>query len=247
MSHESNNIRYGVIPDIHGQSERLYHAFEQLDSIVDMYVILGDVINGPDTRNTIALIRSLGEKAITIAANHEWVCRNALSTENSPETTIWRKQIWPFYEDRMLESYCVKQTGDWNYNAQQLREVLQSNGDLEWLNSLPPYFETDTFIALHAGPRLDTAWQEQADYLDTASSMGRRTFEEPEQLFSRHLAEISDIPESVDERIFVTGHTNPMIPIDQRIGQRRVRLSSNLEIGDPLYIWHSNNGIITQH
>ncbi len=237
-----------VIPDSHGEDEKVARVIDALESVVDKFLLLGDVFDkGPNTRKLLRLIRDLGDRAITVAGNHEWACRNALAVDDSPETDIWRTEIWPGYENQMLESYGLKRTADWQLNAAQLREVMAESGDLDWLMCLPPYIETSEFIAVHAGPVLTAAWSEQAKYLDYASSDGVRQTEEPEQIFSSDLAALIDVPASVDQRIFVTGHNHLTLPSGARMLGRRICLASKLTDGEPLFVWHSGENTIYRY
>lgn len=239
--------RYSVIPDTHGQYERVAPVIDVLEPDTDIYVFLGDVLNGPDTAKLIELIRSLGDRAVAITGNHEWIYRNALSLEDEPTVEVWRDEVWPGYERGTLESYGVKYGPDWAENAVDLREAMHETGDLEWLNGLPPFVETSGFIAVHAGPDPGTPWERQAAELCAAASVSARLTEEPPQIFSGEFAKNGNVPSAVDERIFVTGHAHLRLSARDRVGQRRVRLASNLLAGDPLYVWDSATQTVTAH
>ncbi len=235
---------YLVIPDSHGEHDTIAQVIEDNTDSVDAFVFLGDVLGGPNTAKLIGLIRNLGERAITIAGNHEWVCRNALSEDNNSYARIWRDQIWPKYERGILESYGIQRSLSWKSNADQLREAMTESGDLAWLNELPPYFSTDKFIALHSGPQLDRPWSDQAIDLDAASNFKSRLKEEPSQIFEKDLAIVADIPKHVDKRVFVSGHNHSNLTDNQRCAKRRVCLASNIKNGAPLYVWNSSDGQI---
>jgi hypothetical protein len=235
---------YLVIPDSHGEYEKIARVVDEHEQDVDMFLFLGDVIDGPDSFRLVKLIRDLGNKALTIVGNHEWTLRNALTVGEEPAIEIWRTEIWPGYEDRMLESYRLNRSPNWQTNAIRLREAMVESGDLDWLNSLPPYFENGDFIAVHAGPELDHPWQNQRIYLDRASSDEARLIEEPDQIFSHRLANVTDIPRSVDNRTFVSGHYHLFLPAEKRTARQRVCLASNLAAGAPLFVWHSVNNSI---
>lgn len=238
---------YIVIPDSHGEYEKVAKVVDEQEQDTALFLFLGDVIDGPDSFRLIQLIRSLGDKAITIVGNHEWTLRNALAVGTEPEIEVWRTQIWPSYEDRLLKSYGLKPTHNWQVNAEYLREAMAATGDLEWLNRLPSYAEGRDFIAVHAGPELNHSWQEQKVYLDYASSDETRLTKEPAQIFSHTLSAVTDIPLSVDSRTFVTGHSHLASPIEKRTARQRVCLASNLGRGDPLFVWHSARNSIQQY
>jgi diadenosine tetraphosphatase ApaH/serine/threonine PP2A family protein phosphatase len=241
--------RYLVIPDTHGEYEKTARAVDAHESEMDMFVFLGDIMGGPDSHGVIRIIRDLGDKALTIAGNREWACRNALTEGEDPLIEAWRSEIWPNYKHGMLlESYGLRVSRDWRYNAAQLREAMGEKGDLDWLNSLPSYVETDTFIAVHAGPELDKPWSEQARYLEDASRPERRLEEEPPQIYDRKLAAATTVPELVDSRNFVTGHDHPHnLPKERRVGPRKVRLSSGIGHGEPLFVWRSVDQTIHEY
>lgn len=237
---------YGVVPDTHGQYEKVGRMLDILDPLVNKILFLGDVIDGPDSKGLVRLIRSLGDKAITIVGNHEWVCRNAIADYDDENTQIWRGHMWPLYEDRLLDSYGINKTGDWNYNAQALREFMQENGDYEWINNLPPYYETDEFVALHAGPKPNILWTDQKSFLNIVSSSEMRHSAEPEQIFNGEIANMQIAPNDSANRVFISGHAHSSAPISLRVRNNRICLASNISNGDPLYVWlGSQNKIIT--
>jgi hypothetical protein len=239
--------RYNVIADTHGQYEKVAPVIDTLEPGTDVFLFLGDVLNGPDTAKLVGLIRDLGDRAVTLTGNHEWIYRNALSLEDDPAVEVWRDEVWPGYERGTLESYGLRYGHDWAGNAAELREAMRETGDLEWLNGLPPFVETDDFVAVHAGPEHEVPWQRQAAELRAAASPVARLTEEPPQIFSRELARDIDVSPVVDERVFVTGHAHLRLPLRDRFGQRRVRLASNLAAGDPLYVWDSATQTVTAH
>lgn len=226
-----------VFPDTHGEYERVAHVINETEAHIDTYIFAGDVIDGPDSRRLISLIRTLGERAITIVGNHEWVCRNALDESGDPTISVWRDDVWPKYELDMLASYGIKRTPDWFQNAERLRNTMREQGDLEWLRGLRPYFETDTFVALHAGPQLDKPWSQQAMYLDAVDKGNSRLYEEPPQLFNHKLAQLQPVRDSVSIKTFVTGHDHSSFASDNRVAEHRVCLGSRLGKGDPLFVW----------
>ena len=218
-----------------------------LDPLLDKILFLGDVIDGPDSKRLIQLIRCLGDKAITIVGNHEWVCRNAIADYDDENTRIWREHMWPLYEDRLLDSYGINKTGSWNYNAAALRELMQENGDYEWINGLPPYYETSEFVALHAGPKPNILWANQKSYLDKISSPEIRNSAEPEQIFSAEIAHSFDFPHLASGKKFISGHAHSYIPLEQRVNHNRIHLASNISNGEPLYVWFSDRNKIVEY
>lgn len=240
-------VRYTLVPDSHGQHALVGRMVDTHYDITDQFVFLGDVLNGPDSAKLIRLIRQLGDKAITIVGNHEWVGRNALTLSPDPIVEVWRTQIWPGYEENTLQSYGIQPTLNWVRNAEALREKMQETGDLAWLHGLPPYFETSEFIAVHAGPVHDYPWSDQAMALDQLLSNDARLYEEPAPIFSGKLGAIRDVPVAVDTRTFVTGHLHLTLPPEQRIAARKIGLASPLDHGAPLYVWQSDQNQIYEY
>ena len=244
---DRGELRYTLVPDSHGQYELVGRMVDaHLDS-TDIFVFLGDVLNGPDCARLICLIRDLGGRAITIVGNHEWVGRNALTDENDELVRVWQEEVWPGYEEATLASYGLRTTSNWVRNARSLHDKMAETGDLDWLHSLPPYFETSEFIAVHAGPELSRPWQEQARELDGLILPEQRLVSEPPQIFAGKLGTVHDIPVDVDTRTFVTGHLHLTLPVDQRTAERKVCLASPLNRGAALNVWQSNEQRIYQH
>ncbi len=237
---------YLVLPDTHGEYERVAHVIKETETQIDTYVFAGDVLDGPDSNQLITLIRGLCERAVTIAGNHEWVCRNALDEAEDPAVSVWCNDVWPGYELDVLASYGVKQSTDWSENADALRRTMRERGDLEWLMSLKTYFETDTFVVVHAGPELDTSWSLQSTQLDTIDE-NNRLYNELPQLFSHKLARLRAIPEQVSNKTFITGHGHSFQTWDKRVAERRVCLASRLRKGDPLFVWNSTTRQVNQY
>lgn len=240
-------VRYTVVPDTHGQYALVGRVVDAHLPETDVFVFLGDVLNGPDSARLIRLIRELGDRAITIVGNHEWVGRNALSDSDDPAVAVWRQQVWPGYEQSTLQSYGIRTTTSWIRNAEALRDKMAETGDLEWLHGLPPYFETDDFVAVHAGPEHAYPWRLQADALDQLTNDDARLHDEPAPIFSGKLGRIIDIPESVDSRTFVTGHLHLTLPPEQRRAARKIGLASPTDRGAPLYVWQSDQDRIYVH
>ncbi len=240
-------VRHTVIPDSHGQYELVSRMIDHHLDMTDHFLFLGDVLNGPNSAKLIQLIRSLGERATTIVGNHEWVARNALSHSIDPMVAVWRDEIWPGYEEDTLQSYGIHPTGKWSRDAQALQEVMAETGDLDWLHSLRPYFETDQFIGVHAGPERNFAWAEQAAAMDLLIGYDARLHDEPAPIFDGRLGAIKDVPELVDARTFVTGHLHLTLPAEQRRAERKIGLASPLNRGAPLYVWQSDQDRIYAH
>lgn len=241
------DVRYTVVPDSHGQYELVSRMIEAHINSTDVFLFLGDVLNGPDSARLIKLIRTLGSQAITIVGNHEWVGRNSLTESDDPMVEVWQTQVWPGYEEDTLQSYHIHPTANWSRNALALREKMAETGDLAWLHSLAPYHETPRFIAVHAGPEHDYSWATQAAALDELIGYEARLHDEPSPIFSGRLGRVQTIPELVDSRTFVTGHLHLSLPAQQRMATRKIALASPLNEGAPLFVWQSDQNRIYSH
>lgn len=246
----NTDYRYSVLSDTHAQYEKVARAIEAEDPYVDYFVFAGDIVDGPENLKLINLIMELGKKAVAIAGNHEWVLRNALYIPSEPDhfakADAWR-DIWSKYERGVLESYGLRHTPDWAINAENLRQAMDEQGHLSWLVNLPAYFSTPDFVVVHAGPLSHRTWADQEVYLDSASEPDKRIFEEPNALFSHAIANVQDIPEMVENRIFITGHNHRSLPVEERRARNRVGLATSLRNGDPLLIWRSEENKIVSY
>ena len=240
-------VRYTVVPDSHGQYALVGRMVVAHLGITDKFLFLGDILNGPDSAKLIRLIRELGDMAVTIVGNHEWVGRNAMTLTSDSVVGLWQTEIWPGYEEDTLQGYGIHPTKNWVRNADALREKMTETGDLAWLHGLPPYFATDEFIAVHAGPDHDYPWSIQAEALDQLLGYDARLHDEPAPIFSGKLGQIVAVPELVDNRTFVTGHLHLTLPPEQRVAPRKIGLASTLDRGAPLYVWQSDHNRIYTH
>ena len=241
------NMNHLVIPDSHGEYDKVCRIIDAYQDTVDRFVFLGDVVDGAEAKPLISLVRSLGEKAITVVGNHEWVLRNALQEEPDELVEYWRDRLWSRYERDMLINYGVQRSRNWECNAKALREVMLANGHLGWLNSLPAFYETSSFVIVHAGPQHDTPWHVQRKELEESSSTEQRMESEPAQLFSHNLASVKDLPSEVDDRIFITGHSHLSTGLDSRRAAGRICLGSKTRAGEPMFTWESASDEIKAH
>lgn len=229
---------YAVFPDTHGRYDLVARAmdFYDLDKITPVF--LGDFLDrGTQTKELLNLVRSIG--AISVVGNHEWVLRNALADRNDRQSIHCCNVNWPKYEHMTLDSYAITRSRDWHKNRDRLHAVMEETGDLEFLNSLPPYFETDSFIAVHAGP-LTQPWSFQTLLLEERSNPLRRlSLNEPPQIFDFKLAGAYEDAWVPKGKKFIKGHTHLRIGSDKRMSRTSVRLGSDLTKGDPLYVWES--------
>lgn len=137
-----------LIGDIHGHADKLEALLQKLGyrKIDKVYahpsrkaLFVGDYIDrGPQIRETLQIVKSMVEHAgaIALMGNHEYnaLCFHAQKNKGGHVRKHSIKNIVQHYET-------LKQF----QNRQQEYEVY-----LEWFKTLPLYYETDTFKAVHA-------------------------------------------------------------------------------------------------
>lgn len=264
--------KHVVIPDLHGEHEMAERVIDAYIDFPDVnFVFLGDVLDrrgiATDSEKgvfrTLEHIRKLGERAVMVIANHEWYPLAAMFSREGvyKETAI---ETWLGLESRRspefntLLSYDLDKTDD--NVTEQFKSALMKAGHLAVLTQAMPYFETDTFIAVHAGvdPFIDWATQKD-DLRDIARDMAHGVFyDNPEQWFSMDLA-VDTRPILGTTKTVVSGHAHHLQNNlkDNRLsfktsrhrslyGGKRVRLASQLNAPrtQPLYVWQDWDGEI---
>jgi len=262
--------RHVVIPDLHGENRILERVIEKYQREDTGFVFLGDLIDRkgniedidsvPKLLNTIL---DLGDKAIICLANHELILLGALSTKDP-----LRRYAYSFYYD-IIKAHTLSDYGipndrfDWN--KEELTERMNELGHLALLRSSTPYYETDKFIATHAGINHRIPWQIEKEKLDDLSlNLSKGDYPDP---FPRNGVQLEDglepifsIKNAIDtspikstSKIIVSGHAhslhgskvmgldltrNPMKSRKILEGQR-IRLASQLNRpkNDDLFIW----------
>jgi hypothetical protein len=267
--------RHVVIPDIHGEVAHVRRVVDEYVAHEDVgFVFLGDVIDrkglqdDPEqgVRKTLELIRQLGDRAIMTLANHEiYLLASVLSTD--PERRDGYRQLWlekptsrnggnSSIEQNTASSYDL--TNDGPTTAPRLWREMRAHQHTKVLTNATPYYETETFIAVHAGLRYDQNLEQQrAEMEATAYEMSCGIFHDtPDQWFSIELAiDARDNP--ITDKTIVSGHAHYRIPngryrrtvtnfSSERVlhDGRRVRLASQLNapVSEPLYIWQDWDG-----
>lgn len=266
--------KHVVIPDLHGETELLRKAVEQYYDEDDVgFVFLGDVIDkrgsftNPEdgVRATLETIRLLGNRAIITIANHEWyllgsvLCRNTFHRQAIQEAWLQKR----FGNNSSMEQNTFSSYGlanDGSSSAGELWAKMQSHGHIKVLTEATPYYETDRFIAIHAGLQYAKPWEDQRVDLDLAAArMSNGAFDDtPDQWFSSPIATEATENHTID-KVVVSGHAHYLIPdaryvtgvdisSDQRSlhGGRRIRLASQINepIHAPLFLWQDWDGQI---
>lgn len=145
------NRRIIAISDIHGCYKELMTLIKLLESngeydkINDTLIFLGDYIDrGPDSSKVIKFVRQLQQEnfdVIALMGNHEKMCIDYLEHGDS---------CWEFNGKRSTVS---------SYGG-----VSAMSDDVEWMKTLPLYYETDNFIFVHAGVNPDVPLEENTSY-----------------------------------------------------------------------------------
>jgi len=140
-----------IIPDIHGQAEKLRVALKNLGwrrngttwlhSEPDRQIVfLGDFIDrGPENAAVIRIVRELMDagRAQAIMGNHEL---NAIHFHTAdPETGA---PLRPHHDDNLAQHESFLK--EFPLGAQQTKDAL------DWMRKLPLFIETDGFRAVHA-------------------------------------------------------------------------------------------------
>ena len=137
-----------LIGDIHGHADKLEELLLKLGYVKSngiyshpyrKVLFVGDYIDrGPKIRKTLHIVRSMveNENAIALMGNHEYnaLCFHFVETEGGHLRKHLIKNIVQHY--RTLEQFKNRQSEYEEY--------------LEWFKSLPLFYETDTFRAVHA-------------------------------------------------------------------------------------------------
>jgi len=263
--------RHVVIPDLHGEYELAENAIDRYIDYPDIqFVFLGDVVDRrgiSDDPNrgvyrTVELIRELGNRAVMVIANHEWTMLAAISSKSvahaKAATDLWLglSAGRSSYESHTVDSYGVIERD--STTPDKFRRAVYDAGHLAVFTNAAPFFETEKFIATHAGVEPMTDWESQKEYLiDTARDMAHGIFfNNPNQWFSMGLA-VTTKPVQCTEKVVVSGHAHSLTSGRQRYSRglptsaervlhdgKRVRLANsvNAPTNGDLFIWQDWNG-----
>lgn len=232
--------KYLVIPDLHGQSDKLYAVINHYRAEAPQLLSLGDVLDGGiNPRDCVQML--IDEGAVILSANHEWTALAAMQSTNNQ--SVWQRIWLGRYQRKTLESYAVRSS---EYVAMELREKMRELGHLAFLNSALPYFETPEFIAVHAG-LTDEPWEDQKAYLDAANAdcLAGDYDSEAEQIFDLDFVLSTQDTTTATDKLVVSGHAhNRTTSINNYPENNRLRLASKMSAGLPLFVWESWTGKI---
>lgn len=144
---------YYVMSDIHGSYIQMMKALEHWNSDEEHLVVLGDLIDrGPDSLKVVNELMILKERHpdnVTITkGNHEemllaWLMDTPYELLEHYYNPMHRETIMSFIGiDRYRKSS----------RSQRAKDLIYKNKkELDFMDSLPLYFETDNIIFVHAG------------------------------------------------------------------------------------------------
>lgn len=258
--------RHVVIPDLHGEHKV---ADEIIDRYIDRedvtFVFLGDLVDRkgptPDPEHgvykTLNAVKSLGERAVVTIANHEWTLLAALLAQNPRQKELAQRLYFSSetidrQERNVLSAYGVERTMPPSPTATWLHHAMRRAGHLAVLQAATPYYETDQFIAVHAGLNPNDSWENQREYLeDVAEAMSEGTYSErPPQWFSQDYATSLTSLERATAKKVVSGHAHQLVNTRRRRqtnysseralhNEKRIRLASRLNAPrrESAYVW----------
>ena len=255
-----------VIPDLHGESKLLEKVIDKYDNDSIGFVFLGDVVDQKgylDSENNVSrlldLMKELGNKAIMTMANHEFVLLGALFAKD-PYVNHMYTSYWHMIENNTVRAYGLPFDKS-ESTKENLKGALRRAGHLAVLHAITMYYETDDFIATHAGVIPDVPWEIQKEELENlAQELSNDRFPDysqneamPKQIFSLRNATAAK-PVIATDKIVLSGHAHFLPPTSKEYsggmrvtkserslnGGKRIRLASQLNrtSNDDLFIWH---------
>ncbi len=149
---------YYIIGDIHGMLGKLLKLYDQIKGMItenDTLIFLGDYIDrGPSSYEVVEFLITLSktQKTVFLKGNHEDMLLNYLAGKDHTDIYLYNGG------DATLRSY-----------ERNTRYAGIPEKHMKFFKSLHLYFETDDFIAVHAGinpayervaeqPEEDTLW-----------------------------------------------------------------------------------------
>lgn len=237
------NEKYVAITDLHARSDLLDRVTSYYDDQGVQYVALGDSIgSGPDTAGVLDTLQE--KKAKITWGNWELYTMAGLVYYDPKMREQIQDAAEPFDYDelqRFARSYDINPNAPSKSLIESLTKAMQERGHLNLLARAAMYFETNDFIAIHAG-LTNESWSKQKEDLVRAKG----TFDEPRQIVDDASYTLSRQQEAFEatDKVVITGHSH--IALGSRItaGGKRVRLGSRLALNEPLYVWQSWNSEI---
>lgn len=140
---------YFAVTDIHGHFDELVELLKAWNEETEQLIFMGDYIDrGPDSAKVVALVKELVETkgAIALKGNHEDMLKEFLA---DPMFNADHYLLQGGYQTMMSYGY---KGMDADYLAEKFRQ--EHAEEITFLQNLPLYHETESFIFVHAGVNL---------------------------------------------------------------------------------------------
>jgi len=191
-----------IVPDTHG-------CLRQVEDLIDYLTLegyinenrklafLGDYVDrGPKIRELLNLCMELQRAGhIFICGNHEYALERALNASS------WAKIWFDAYEEETLESFGLcrydYEEGDEAKAASDIRNAMSAE-EINFVSTLPLYWENENYILIHATVLEYVNWKQQKQELE---DWKRSNSETPLQLRQRTLS----LPKGI-RKCVVSGH-----------------------------------------
>lgn len=154
--------KFYVIGDTHGRLDMLVRSLKDWDSDSEQLILLGDYIDyGPDSFGVIREVKNLVDKygAIALKGNHEEYFSKMIQKPNSIQNldknwhTNGRKETFKSF----LQVDTLSKESFGQYRSEILDKRMKY---IEFMDELPHYAESETFIFAHAGINLyEQGWR----------------------------------------------------------------------------------------
>lgn len=279
--------RHVVIPDLHGEAKTLDQVISTYYDYAGVgFVFLGDVVDKSnaepgdkgvkDALDIIWQLQLYG-RGILLQANHEWVLKASMLGEDEFTRRQTAAGMWlgtnlnslakPFiqYEAGTLQAYDIE-IRDIDKTPKILKQKMDKLGHLAVLTSALPYYETDEWIATHAGLHSTQDLDEQkAEMIEANDRMARGDYSVDTLLpqwnsFDYALKE--EISSKCTDKIVISGHAHVVGPVNLSGGLdidrrktnagKRLRLATRLnkrskksngsKQAEPLLVWEDWGG-----
>ena len=189
-----------IIPDIHGEYDKFMVLLQGIgyDPAKDKLIILGDMVDrGPDSRLLLKYLMTLQEQGnIILRGNHEIMMIDAVEAmyddyvdRHDPKISLWLSNGG----GQTLRSYGKA------YPYPVADEVMLSEvrKHVQWLKTLPLYYETETHFFSHAPvPSRLADWQ----LAKSSEEILTWSYGQPEDSFAKKL----------DNKIGICGHIHAL-------------------------------------
>lgn len=236
-----------VMSDVHANVAKLERVAEIYPGV--RLIDAGDRFDGGNTSRYIQAAGELG--VLSAIGNHEWVLAACLQEKDEQIRDLFISRWRPGprylpYEKDTLKSYGIsEQQSNWQA-LEKLYKIMARSGHLDLLNISKVYYETDDFIVIHAG-LISEDWDGQKKYLDRVQNRFDNFdyIHPPKQIMDEEftLSTFSGDFHATKKTV-ITGHVHLKADEKQRKSPsgRHVRLASQLNKLDPLYVWQSWDG-----